>query len=90
MKVRVHVWISGHVQGVSFRYYAKDAANQANVSGWVKNLPDGRVEVVLEGEDSAVQDVLAFIKKAPTGSRVRNVTIKSEKPVGEHGFDIEF
>jgi acylphosphatase len=90
MKVRVHIWVSGHVQGVSFRYYTKDMANHVGVGGWVRNLPDGRVEAVFEGEEDKVKQVIEFIKKGPSGARVRNVQVHNEKPVGEHGFDIEF
>ncbi len=54
-KHRVHVWIKGRVQGVFFRAYTRDAAQLIGVTGWVRNLPDGRVEAVFEGESDKVE-----------------------------------
>lgn len=57
---RVHLWISGRVQGVFFRVYAQKEAVRLGLSGWVKNLPDGRVEALFEGDDVAVDKMLEW------------------------------
>lgn len=62
IKKRVHVYYEGRVQGVGFRFTAEYIAQQLNVTGWVKNLPDGRVEVVAEGKEDSLQELLAKIK----------------------------
>jgi acylphosphatase len=91
MKVRIHVWVSGHVQGISFRYYTKEHADDLDVNGWVKNLPDGRVEAVFEGEESAVNQMIEFCQHGPAGAHVNNVQVHKEKYTGEfREFDITF
>lgn len=72
---RLHAIVSGRVQGVSFRYYTTQTARQLNVVGWVKNLPDHTVEVVAEGENSALERLLEFLHKGPSGARVTNVDV---------------
>ena len=83
MKVRRHAWISGRVQGVSFRFYTRDLAASLGVSGWVRNLPDGRVELLAEGEESAVEQVMDFCRKGPPGARVVEVEVKNENFLNE-------
>jgi acylphosphatase len=61
MKQQVRVYYTGRVQGIGFRYSAEEIARQLRVSGWVKNLPDGRVEVVAEAEEGVLKDFLAQI-----------------------------
>ena len=80
---RVHVWIRGRVQGVFFRAYTRDAAKQRNLKGWVRNLPDGRVEAVFEGEAEAVEDMLRWCHNGSPLSRVDDVEIVEEPYVGE-------
>ncbi len=80
---RVHVWIRGRVQGVFFRAYTRDAAKQRNVKGWVRNLPDGRVEAVFEGEAEAVEDMIRWCHNGSPLSRVDDVEIVEEPYVGE-------
>jgi acylphosphatase len=63
MKKQLHVFYSGMVQGVGFRFAAESLANNLNLTGWVKNLRDGRVEVVAEGEESALNEFLDKIMK---------------------------
>ncbi len=60
--------VSGRVQGVGFRFFAERAAKKAGVLGWVRNLPDGRVETVVEGSDDAVERYLAELRRGPLGS----------------------
>lgn len=86
---RVHVFVSGRVQGVGFRDFTQNQARRLKVAGWVKNLPDGRVEAVLEGPAKAVEDLLAEIKRGPRSAKVDSVDAKDETPEGEFGaFDV--
>ena len=71
-----HLFISGRVQGVSFRYYTRQAARKNGVTGWVRNLPDGRVEALLEGEHPAVEATLAWCYQGPELSRVDAIEIE--------------
>ena len=91
MKVRKHVWVSGHVQGVSFRFYASDFAKKLGVSGWVRNLSDGRVEIVLEGEEQAVRQMIDFCDKGPPGAHVTEVEVRNESFLSEFsGFRVRY
>ena len=86
---RVHVYISGIVQGVSFRYYTLQEAMRAGVTGWARNVPDGRVEAVIEGEEAAVDRMLAWCREGPRAARVDHVEVLPETPTGEfQGFRI--
>jgi len=76
---RVHVFISGNVQGVGFRYFTKKNAHSLGINGWVKNLPDGRVEAVFEGRDEDVVEMINRVKKGPTSSYVTDTEIKEEE-----------
>jgi len=75
---RVHLYISGKVQGVYFRQGMKETAEKNNVIGWVKNLPDKRVEAVLEGEDSNVDAVIEWSRFGPPGAMVEDLKILNE------------
>jgi len=89
MKIRVHLFISGLVQGVFFRENIRSKAKANAVKGWVKNLADGRVEVIMEGEQKDVERIIEFCKKGPVGSRVINLQIIKENFKGEFNyFDI--
>ena len=83
--IRKRVLISGIVQGVFFRAYTRDSARKAGVSGWVRNLPDGRVEAAFEGHSDRVQEVVDWCWKGSPGSRVDRVDIIDESPKGESG-----
>lgn len=88
-QVRAHVLIAGRVQGVSFRAYTRDRARAAGVEGWVRNLPDGRVEAVFEGSRQAVQRLVSWCYSGPTHAQVEKVDVTWEEPTGkEGGFSI--
>ncbi len=82
-KKRVHLFVAGRVQGVNFRGSTRSAAQGAGVCGWVRNLEDGRVEAVIEGEEAAVEKVLEFIRRGPIGSAVTGVEVEIEEFSGE-------
>lgn len=87
--VRAHVYVSGRVQGVFFRYETKSLADRLGVKGWVRNLPDGRVEAVFEGEEEMVRKMIDFCKRGPPGARVTDVKVEWEDYKGEfNGFSI--
>ena len=81
--VRAHVFISGIVQGVFFRQKTKQQAQNLDVTGWVRNLDDGRVEAVFEGEEQSVKELVDFCRKGPKGAFIRNVDVVFETFSGE-------
>jgi acylphosphatase len=83
LKVRAHIFVRGFVQGVFFRSSTAQEARARGVAGWVKNLPDGRVEALLEGEEEAVKQVLAFCRKGPRGAVVTGLEIFWEPYIGD-------
>ncbi|MEM2108362.1 MAG: acylphosphatase [Candidatus Bathyarchaeia archaeon] len=83
MKARAHVLVSGKVQGVFFRSATKQKAELHGVKGWVRNLADGRVEAVFEGEEDAVKAMVEFCKHGPSAAKVTNVDVNWEMPTGE-------
>ncbi len=86
---RLHVFFSGRVQGVFFRAFTREVALRHGVKGWVRNLPDGRVEAVLEGPRDAVYAVLEACKEGPPMARVEGVEIVEEVCQQEFdGFEI--
>ena len=82
-KVRAHAIISGRVQGVFFRAETKRAADRFGVSGWVRNLRDGTVEAVFEGDQDAVDAMLEWCQEGPPRARVSNVKVDWEDYTGE-------
>jgi acylphosphatase len=90
VKVRAHVLISGRVQGVFFRSEIKLRARRLDVTGWVRNLDDSRVEAVFEGNEINVTQLVDFCKKGPSGARVANARVAWEAYTGEfRSFEIE-
>ena len=83
MKTRAHVFVTGKVQGVYFRQNTLQAANNHGVFGWVRNLPDGRVEAVFEGDEVAVNKMVKWCRTGPPAARVDSLYAKSEKYTGE-------
>jgi acylphosphatase len=84
--VRKHVLISGLVQGVFFRDTCRRIAIDSGVGGWVRNLPDGRVEAVFEGPSDRVDALVAWARRGPRGAVVRAVDVRVEQPQGLTGF----
>ena len=72
--------IAGRVQGVGFRFFAEAAAVREGVHGWVRNLPDGRVEARIEGDAEAVERVESALRRGPASSRLDEVTVEEEAP----------
>jgi len=90
-QVRAHVFISGRVQGVFFRANTKRVAEKLGVTGWVKNLPDGRVEAVFEGEEEAVKKIIEWCHRGPPAARVDKVEVLYEDYKGEfEDFEIRY
>ena len=80
--------VQGRVQGVGFRYYAVRAARELGVSGWVRNLPDGSVETLVEGDAAAVEGYLDRLRRGPSASRVEGVVVEERAEEGHSTFEI--
>ncbi|MDP8208577.1 MAG: acylphosphatase [Candidatus Electryonea clarkiae] len=88
---RLHAIVSGRVQGVSFRWFVRKHARPLRVNGWVRNLSDGTVEVLAEGEKDNLQTLLDYLRQGPYSSIVRNIDIIWSEPEGiREGFDITY
>ncbi len=83
MKARAHVYVSGRVQGVFFRGHTMGEAKRLGLTGWVRNLPDGRVEAVFEGDESAVEAMVSWCREGSPYSRVEDVEVTREEYGGE-------
>ena len=87
--VRAHVYIEGRVQGVFYRDWARKNASKMGLTGWVRNLEDGRVELVAEGKKIKLTELIELIKKGPRLAKVEHVDIIWEEATGEfHNFEI--
>lgn len=84
--IRLRVVVEGRVQGVFYRQGCQRAAVSNGVAGWVRNNRDGTVEAVLEGDEAAVNQVLAWMRVGPPHAWVTNVATFEETPTGQHGF----
>ncbi|HOJ82337.1 MAG TPA: acylphosphatase [Acetomicrobium flavidum] len=80
MPLCAHLWLSGRVQGVAFRYYAAVKAKELGVSGYIRNLDDGRVEILVQGEPKAVDDMIKWCRKGPPYAIVKDVVLIYEEP----------
>ena len=90
-KMRAHIFVSGRVQGVFFRQKTKQQAEILGVKGWVKNLDDGRVEAIFEGEEEDVKALVDFCKKGPKGATVKGFSLDREQFSGEsENFEIVY
>jgi len=87
---RAHVHVSGRVQGVFFRATTRDEAQENGVDGWVRNLDDGRVEAVFEGDPEAVDAMVDFCYEGSDMASVSTVEVEEEEPEGLDGFKIQY
>ena len=87
---RVHVYVSGRVQGVFYRATTKETAQEHGVDGWVKNLDDGRVEAVFEGDPEAVDAMVQFCHEGSDMAEVNDVEVTEEEPEGLGEFEIRY
>ena len=81
--LRAHLLIHGRVQGVNFRYYTYQRALGLGLTGWVRNLWDGRVEAVFEGEEASVREMVEWCQTGPPAARVDAVEVNWESPSGK-------
>jgi acylphosphatase len=88
--ISVHVRVSGRVQGVYYRAFTTDKAKALGVNGWVRNLPGGGVEAVLEGERQKVGELLKSMKAGPSGSMVLGMEFSEIECKGYQDFEIEY
>lgn len=90
-KTRAHVFVEGEVQGVFFRANTRKQARRRGVEGWVRNLDDGRVEAVLEGERGRVKEVVDWMRKGPWAAEVKNLEASFKEPEEEfERFEIRY
>lgn len=87
-RIRRHILVSGRVQGVWFRESTRQQASRLHVSGWVRNLPDGRVEAVFEGSQAAVQEMMDWCRRGPPNADVEGIQEIVEDPEGLEGFHV--
>ena len=80
---RAHAIIRGRVQGVSFRAWTTNQANELALTGWVRNMADGSVEAIFEGAGSAIEKIVEAVKIGPRFALVEDVTVEYEPPTGE-------
>lgn len=88
MTIRKRLNLSGRVQGVFFRDSARQVASEHNVAGSARNLPDGRLEIVLEGAEDSVAEVVEWVRTGPRLAHVEALAIEDEPPEGMTGFSI--
>tara|TARA_B110000014_G_scaffold170281_1_gene120955 strand:+ start:265 stop:543 length:279 start_codon:yes stop_codon:yes gene_type:complete len=91
VKQRIHIFLTGKVQGVFFRQATKVVAIKNNVTGWVKNLENGEVEILLEGDDKNVNSVIDWCRNGPANSRVDEVKIEQQEFSGQYSnFEVSY
>lgn len=89
MRVARRYLVSGQVQGVGFRFFARETAAREGLHGWVRNLPDGRVEAAVEGDTDAIERFERALRHGPRGARVEQLDIEHTVPEGrDTGFTI--
>jgi len=84
MKSAFFAVVRGSVQGVAFRYYARLRATELGLTGYVRNLPDGSVELVAEGEEAALAEFERWIGRGPPSAEVSDVVVTAARPRGEY------
>ncbi len=86
----IHLIVSGRVQGVFFRENTRRKAVELGLNGYTKNLPDGNVEIVAEGDEDKIEELIEYIKSGPGVARVSGVKIKHKEPENFDGFEIRY
>lgn len=86
--IQAHVFVSGKVQGVFYRQTAANRAEELGVRGWVRNLPDRRVEAVFQGSPTAIAAMIEWCRQGPPAARVQEVTVEYRPPTPLEGFQI--
>lgn len=87
--IRAHVFIEGRVQGIFYRVWTQQQAKSLGLSGWARNLADGRVEAIFEGPKARVEEMVKKCHKGPGSAGVENVNVNWEKVTGKFdGFEI--
>ena len=87
-RVRAHVFIAGKVQGVGYRYFTMKKASQLHISGWVRNLPDDRVEAVFESDREVVEQIINWCHEGSPAAVVQDVSVEYSEPEGIQGFEV--
>jgi len=88
---RIHIFVTGRVQGVFFRQSTRVMAIKNNVNGWIRNLDDGRVEIVAEGENQNIDNLVNWCKTGPANSRVDEFELSNEDPISEfENFEVKY
>ena len=88
---RAHLFIEGRVQGVFYRAFTRNLASKLGLNGWVRNLYDGRVEALFEGNRELIEQAIQECRRGPSGSSVRNIDVRWEESSGEYkGFEIRY
>lgn len=90
-KIRAHIFVSGRVQGVFYREKTKKKSEKLGVTGWVKNLSDGRVEAIFEGDKDMVEDMVNWARKGPIWAKIEALDIVWEDFTGQfNNFEIRY
>lgn len=88
---RVHATVSGMVQGVGYRFFVVRAASQREITGWVRNTLNGKVEVVAEGESGMLHELMSKMQQGPPGAQVTGVAVEPQEYLGEfQTFEVRF
>ena len=88
MDKSIRITVTGLVQGVGFRYFARRAAQTLGVSGWVRNRPDGSLEVLAEGDEEALHALVRKLREGPLGAKVVGVTVEDAMVQGFARFEV--
>lgn len=86
--IRAHVFVSGVVQGVGYRYSTVQQAEKLGLNGWVRNMADGRVEAVFEGKQTIVEEMIQWCDRGSSAAVVKDVTVEIGEPEGLRGFNV--
>lgn len=86
----IHIIVTGRVQGVGFRYFTVRCANNLGLRGWVRNLPDGGVEAVIQGQDDSIEQMIELLQKGPGASIVTDLKIEEIEQEEFSGFTMRF